>query len=152
MRRRGPLLTVLIAVSLLLDVFIWTRVHRDRARLAALGNPPTPPAALTLTVCPKVEVKESHHGCQAADGGTECQFDFLQPEAWGRCVQEKDESLDCELQGKLSHYGMASATPDWTADAARCPELAAQIKKFGQEPMIEEHILIALPPKPRPKT
>jgi hypothetical protein len=103
------------------------------------------------TTCRKPDIKKTESGCkQDASGAVECHSDFLQPQTWGRCLMEKDSSLDCESKGLLSHYPEGAASPDWSAKAEDCSEMAEQIKKLGQGEILGIQIEIPVDPEPKP--
>jgi hypothetical protein len=97
--------------------------------------------------CHPVEVKKTQSGCAWSGDGVYCGADFMQPETWGRCLMEKDQSFDCAKDGALAHYGPKKTAPDWTLPTKSCPALAQQIDKFGQDPAMGVTI-----PMPKPKT
>jgi hypothetical protein len=102
--------------------------------------------------CHAVTVKKTNGGCAQHDGAFSCHYDFLQPQTWGRCLMEVDNSLDCEKGGVLSHYEDGAAIPAWNLEAKSCPLLKDQIAKFGQDPTMTMPVTIEMPHKEAPKT
>ena len=96
--------------------------------------------------CRPIAVKPTTNACSVTpDGrGMECHIDFLQPQAWGRCLQQTDETLLCQNENRISHYNQRSQK-DWTLAVTDCPALAEQIKQQGQDPELATPPLIVLP-------
>lgn len=126
----------------------WAQFHSDniptRAPAAICGATQT--AKQLPSSCRKADIKKTESGCKQDASGIECHSDFLQPQTWGRCLMEKDSSLDCESKGVLSHYPDGAASPDWTAKAEDCSELADQIKKHGQGETLGIEIVVPADP------
>lgn len=104
--------------------------------------------------CEAVKLKTAREstGCMIIDGSAKCYLDFLQPRTWGRCLQEQDDSFDCENQGVVSHYAVNASSAQWSSPAASCSPLTEQIRRFGQEGTIAIPMPIPLEPRtPLPK-
>jgi hypothetical protein len=102
--------------------------------------------------CHAVDVEKTSRGCTKHGNALSCHYDFLQPETWGRCLMETDNSLDCEKDGTLSHYRDGAKIADWSLEAKSCPLLKDQIAKFGQDPTMTMPPLTIVWPRKEPRT